>query len=147
MRVCFNRLKVQERNNRIMQKQFHLSELLLGRLLPPDIVQKLKEAKENNVELAEDYSGVTILFCDMVGFTKFSSDLDPGELMSFLSELYARYSKVRVCLNILYILCACNCVHVDSLVSNTVMLFPFWITTYKRIICRSLTGGICTLSR
>jgi len=91
LRVCYNRLKVQERNNRIMQKQSRFSELLLGRLLPPDIVSKLRETKKNNIELAEDYRNVTILFCDMVGFTKFSSELDPGELMSFLSELYARY--------------------------------------------------------
>ena len=93
-RVCFNRLKVQERNNKILQKQFNLSELLLSRLLPPDIVIKLRDTKQKNVELAENYSNVTILFCDMVGFTKFSSELDPSELMSFLSELYARYAKV-----------------------------------------------------
>jgi len=94
LRVCFNRLKVQERNNKIMQKQFNLSELLLGRLLPPDIVKKMRDTQQQNSELAENYSNVTILFCDMVGFTKFSSELDPSELMSFLSELYARYSKV-----------------------------------------------------
>ena len=51
-------------------------------------------------EIADRFEHVTMVFVDMVGFTAFSSQLDPDELMLFLNNLYARFEVVlkRHCL-------------------------------------------------
>lgn len=93
-RACFNKEMEMRENTKKMNKQRFFEETLLKRLLPPEIVPKLAEKRATNEVVAERFEEVTILFCDMVGFTKFSSELDPSELMVFLSALYAKYSEV-----------------------------------------------------
>jgi len=93
-RVCYNKETKQEEKKQKMDKQGKFEERLLKRLLPPEIVSELAAKRARNEMVAEQFDEVTILFCDMVGFTKFSSELDPSELMIFLSALYAKYSAV-----------------------------------------------------
>ena len=93
-RVCYNKEVKQRENTKKMNKQQDFEEMLLKRLLPPEIVPILPEKRASNEVIAERFEEVSILFCDMVGFTKFSSELDPSELMVFLSALYAKYSAV-----------------------------------------------------
>uniref|UniRef100_A0A7S2QWL4 Guanylate cyclase domain-containing protein n=1 Tax=Triparma pacifica TaxID=91992 RepID=A0A7S2QWL4_9STRA len=93
-RVSYNKeLRLLE-NTKKMNKQQDFEDMLLKRLLPPEIVPILPKKRAAKEVVAERFEEVTILFCDMVGFTKFSSELDPSELMVFLSALYAKYSAV-----------------------------------------------------
>ncbi|GMH65782.1 hypothetical protein TL16_g04279 [Triparma laevis f. inornata] len=93
-RVCYNKEVKQTENTKLMDEQQKFEEMLLKRLLPPEIVPILPEKRAKNEMVADRFNSVSIIFCDMVGFTKFSSDLDPSELMIFLSALYAKYSAV-----------------------------------------------------
>ncbi|GMI04416.1 hypothetical protein TrVE_jg7466 [Triparma verrucosa] len=93
-RVCYNKEVMQATNTELMNKQQEYEEMLLKRLLPPEIVPILPKKRATNEVVADRFNSVSIIFCDMVGFTKFSSDLDPSELMIFLSALYAKYSAV-----------------------------------------------------
>ena len=85
-RVCYNKEVKQTENTKLMDEQQKFEEMLLKRLLPPEIVPILPEKRAKNEMVADRFNSVSIIFCDMVGFTKFSSDLDPSELMIFLSE-------------------------------------------------------------
>jgi class 3 adenylate cyclase len=93
-RVCFNKEIKQGENQQKMDEQTRQETNLLSRLLPPEIVDELAMKRATNTMVAEKFDEVTILCLDMVGFTKFSSELDPSELMIFLSALYAKYSVV-----------------------------------------------------
>ena len=93
-RVCYNKEVKQAENSQHMDEQQKFEDMLLKRLLPPEIVPILPEKRAQNEVVADRFESVSILFCDMVGFTKFSSELDPSELMVFLSALYAKYSAV-----------------------------------------------------
>ncbi|GMI13791.1 hypothetical protein TrVE_jg9645 [Triparma verrucosa] len=89
-RVCFNRVQKEhemEREGKVAQAN---TTGFLNQLVPPSIVPLLSEGKFIATKLEQ----VTILFVDMVGFTKFSSQLDPDELVMFLNEMYSRFDVV-----------------------------------------------------
>ena len=60
-------------------------------LLPPSVVNSLQS---DDLNFAELYSNITILFVDMVDFTKFSAQLDPDELVMFLNHMYTKFDVV-----------------------------------------------------
>jgi len=89
-RVCFNRVQREyemEKEGKVAQMR---TRHFLERLVPASIVPKLSHGKF----IADKLDNVTILFVDMVGFTKFSSQLDPDELVMFLNEMYSRFDTV-----------------------------------------------------
>ncbi len=63
-------------------KNYQISQLM-DRLLPKHIQENLNNPKR---ELGDVYKNVTILFADIVGFTAFSSDKKPTEVVKMLSE-------------------------------------------------------------
>ncbi|GMH65992.1 hypothetical protein TL16_g04331 [Triparma laevis f. inornata] len=89
-RVCFNRVQKEYE----MEKEGKLAQAnttkFLNQLVPPSIVPLLSQGKF----IANKLEQVTILFVDMVGFTKFSSQLDPDELVMFLNEMYSRFDVI-----------------------------------------------------
>ena len=89
-RVCFNRVqKEYEMEKEGKQAQARTTKFL-NQLVPPSIVPLLSQGKF----IADKLDDATIIFVDMVGFTKFSSELDPDELVMFLNELYSRFDTV-----------------------------------------------------
>lgn len=58
---------------------------LLSKLLPLTVIQELASGREL---IADPYDDVTIIFTDMKGFTAFSSQILPSELVNFLNTLY-----------------------------------------------------------
>mmetsp|Transcript_20925 Transcript_20925/g.43670 ORF Transcript_20925/g.43670 Transcript_20925/m.43670 type:complete len:1240 (-) Transcript_20925:31-3750(-) len=95
-RVCYNRVQREYE----MEKEGKLAQTrtreFLERLVPASIVPKLSHGKF----IADRLDDISILFVDMVGFTKFSSQLDPDELVMFLNEMYSNFDEVleRYCL-------------------------------------------------
>jgi class 3 adenylate cyclase len=89
-RVCFNRVQREyemEKEGKVAQTR---TREFLERLVPASIVPKLSHGKF----IADRLDDVSILFVDMVGFTKFSSQLDPDELVMFLNEMYSNFDVV-----------------------------------------------------
>ena len=91
-KVCFNRVIMHEERETEMLRASKSTQDHLNRLLPGSIVQILQNNPGQSI--AERFESVTILFCDMVGFTKFSSQLDPDELVLFLNHLYSKFDSV-----------------------------------------------------
>jgi adenylate cyclase len=62
------------------------SERLLDNVLPPVIAQRLREGEE----VADDFDGVSIIFADIVGFTRLSEKLGPRKTVEMLSLFFNR---------------------------------------------------------
>jgi class 3 adenylate cyclase/CheY-like chemotaxis protein len=64
---------------------------LLHVILPHEIVQELKQ---NNFVLPRRHEDVAVLFCDIVGFTPYSADRQPEEIVASLQLLFEAYEEL-----------------------------------------------------
>ena len=60
--------------------------LLLGRYFSPEIKEEIQSAGEQGFSSEPVDLKVAILFTDIIGFTKFSEDMDPKDVLKLLSE-------------------------------------------------------------
>jgi adenylate cyclase len=67
------------------------SEKLLLNVLPKSIANRLKD---NDMRIADSHEDVTILFADIVGFTKMTATMPPAELVDLLSQLFSRFDRL-----------------------------------------------------
>lgn len=73
-----------------IEVQQQLSEKLLLNILPKAIASRLKEQQT----IAEWHGQVTVLFADMVGFTKLSALLTATELVSRLNIIFTAFDEI-----------------------------------------------------
>src|SRR5262245_4119275 len=73
------------------------SERLLLNILPKEIVSRLKGGE---TVIADQLSNVTILFSDLVGFTKLSSRLSAADLVRLINELFSQFDRLALSLGI-----------------------------------------------
>ena len=66
------------------------NDLLLN-ILPQDTVTKLKESPRTII--ADQLEDVTILFADLVDFTRQTKDLDPGEVIDLLNQTFMAFDE------------------------------------------------------
>lgn len=64
------------------------SEELLLNMLPATIAKQLIDGHR---QIAEGFAEVTILFADIVGFTKLSQEIQPIQLINWLNELFSGF--------------------------------------------------------
>lgn len=64
---------------------------LLLNILPAAIAERLKRGE---LTFAQRYSGTTILFADLVGFTQLAASMAPEELVQILSEVFVMFDNV-----------------------------------------------------
>ena len=74
------------------------ADSLLLNILPDHIAQNLKE--DRNTRIAEKFDSVSVLFADLVGFTKIASSIDPNELVVCLNDLFSRFDDRVVLMGI-----------------------------------------------
>jgi len=67
------------------------SEELLLNILPPSIARRLKL---NGGTIADGFAEVTVLFADIVGFTRLSARLPPERIVNMLNELFCRFDDL-----------------------------------------------------
>ncbi|GAA6097595.1 adenylate cyclase type 2b isoform X2 [Tachysurus ichikawai] len=88
----------------------HQQERLLLSLLPAhialvmksEIIQRLKEPNSGQAENTNNFhnlyvqrhTNVSILYADIVGFTRLASDCSPGELVHMLNELFGKFDQI-----------------------------------------------------
>lgn len=64
------------------------SEKLLLNILPTSIASRLKEGE---TQIADAFSDATILFADIAGFTKMSSQMNPEDMVSMLNKVFSAF--------------------------------------------------------
>jgi adenylate cyclase len=71
-------------------EQDQTKKLLLN-LFPAAIAKRLQEGE---IQIAEKFDEVSVLFADLVGFTEFSSQKKPEELVSILNVIFSKFDEL-----------------------------------------------------
>ena len=74
-----------------LRYQQEQTERLLLNILPQPIAERLKR-QENTI--AENFSNVTVMFADLVGFTEFSTKVSPTELVEILNVIFSEFDHL-----------------------------------------------------
>ena len=89
--------RVEERTNALnetlkaLQYQQEQSERLLLNILPEEIANRLKRGDST---IADTFANATVLFADIVGFTKLSAQVSPTQLVSLLNEIFSTFDQL-----------------------------------------------------
>lgn len=67
------------------------SERLLSALLPASIVRRLRD---ETATIAEHFDEVTVLFADVVGFTRMTERLPPARMVEVLDQVFSRFDAL-----------------------------------------------------
>ncbi|HYI94183.1 MAG TPA: adenylate/guanylate cyclase domain-containing protein [Bryobacteraceae bacterium] len=78
---------IREKTEIIEQKNRENERLLLN-ILPGPIAERLKGGE---TRIADNFAEVTVLFADIVGFTRLSSRTSPAEMVDLLNRLFTRF--------------------------------------------------------
>ncbi len=81
---------VKERT-RELQEEKNRSEALLLNILPEEVAKRL--AIDKNARIADKIENASVLFADIVGFTKITSGLDANTVVGALNSLYSRIDE------------------------------------------------------
>jgi len=80
-----------ELTNTALQQAHEESETLLLNILPAPIAHRLKSGER---AIADKFDSVTVLFADIVGFTKLSARTTPEELVRGLNAIFERFDDL-----------------------------------------------------
>ena len=67
------------------------SERLLLSILPPHVAERLKS---NPGTIADGFADVSVMFADVVDFTRLAEELTPNQVVSFLDEVFTRFDRL-----------------------------------------------------
>lgn len=92
--ACLEKKWLRDKEQAYLQKlaqEQEKSERLLLNILPGPIAERLKQG-ENTI--ADSFDEVTVMFADLVGFTKLSTHLSPAELVELLNEIFSAFDEL-----------------------------------------------------
>jgi adenylate cyclase len=93
---CLERKRLRDRE-RVITQQLRIekekSEILLLNVLPKPIVARLQSGES---AIADRVPDATILFADLVGFTRLSARLPPASLVGMLNLLFTEFDQLTV---------------------------------------------------
>jgi len=87
----YKRYNFAKETNLIIQEEKNRSENLLLNILPEETAQELKE---NGKVQAKKFDSVTVLFTDFKGFTSFSENLPPEDLVESVDFYFSKFDKI-----------------------------------------------------
>lgn len=82
-----------KQRTRELSEEKEVSEKLLLNILPKNIAERLKGGEET---IADSFVNVSVLFADIVGFTKLSQVVSPEELVAKLNDLFRRFDELSL---------------------------------------------------
>ncbi len=83
-------LELDSKNNELLQEKSRSDRLLLN-VLPQSIADRLKE---DHKYIADRFEAVTIMFADLVDFTRISAGMAPDDLINLLSLVFSRFDEL-----------------------------------------------------
>lgn len=93
---------VQERNrferklaeqNELIRVEREKSDRLLDSILPPHVADRLKSQPGT---IADGFADVSVMFADVVDFTRLAEELTPNQVVSFLDELFTQFDRLTI---------------------------------------------------
>jgi adenylate cyclase len=79
------------RRGRALQLEQEKSERLLLNMVPASIAARLKQGED---VIADAFPEVTVLFADLVDFTRSSQQIAPAQVVQFLNELFSVFDQL-----------------------------------------------------
>ena len=76
---------------RQLQLEKDKSEILLLHILPKSIVTRMRQGE---TAIADGFTEVTILFSDLVGFTRLASVMPPAQVVELLNHLFTEFDRL-----------------------------------------------------
>src|SRR5437868_13347276 len=67
------------------------SERLLLNILPRAIAERLKSGEGN---IAQGHADVTVMFADIVGFTRMTEEMSPRETVTILNDMFSLFDEL-----------------------------------------------------
>lgn len=86
-----------EEEHRLLVREQERSEQLLLNILPASIAERLKA---NQQTIADGFEEVSILFADLVGFTRLAAKTSPPELVAMLNKLFSEFDRLTARYNV-----------------------------------------------
>ena len=77
--------------HRLVRVERERSDRLLHSILPNHIAERLK--REPGL-IADGFADVSVLFADVVGFTRLAERLAPGQVVTFLDDVFSRFDNL-----------------------------------------------------
>ena len=76
---------------KLLQEEQAKSERLLLNILPGPIAQRLKE---QHTTIADGFSDVTVMFADIINFTRLSEEMPPKFMVAMLNEVFSHFDQL-----------------------------------------------------
>jgi class 3 adenylate cyclase len=92
--ACLEKKRLRDQEQAFLkqiQTEQEKSEQLLLNVLPKPIADRLKQGQQT---IADNFAEVTVLFADIVGFTKLSAALTPTELVNLLNQIFSEFDAL-----------------------------------------------------
>ena len=87
----YRRYKFTRETNKIIAEERDRSDNLLLNILPEETAQELKD---HGKVRAKRFEQVTVLFTDFVGFTSYSQNLEPEELVDSVDHYFSKFDEI-----------------------------------------------------
>ncbi len=78
-------------NNKIIEAERKRADELLNNILPEQVIKDLKEKGSTEPML---YQNASVLFLDIVGFSKLASKIQPRKLIDELNEIFSKFDSI-----------------------------------------------------
>ncbi|XZN92510.1 MAG: adenylate/guanylate cyclase domain-containing protein [Microcoleus sp.] len=92
--ACLEKKRLRDQEQAYLQElaeEQGKSERLLLNILPQAIAERLKQGE---ITIADSFPDVTVMFADLVGFTKLSTHLSPAELVELLNQIFSKFDEL-----------------------------------------------------
>jgi len=80
-----------EETHRLLQGEQERSERLLLNILPGPIAERLKNDKQT---IADGFADVTVMFVDIVNFTRLAEGMTPQEVFAMLNRIFSSFDEL-----------------------------------------------------
>lgn len=85
-----SRVRLQDAHVRLQAEQ-ERSERLLLNILPAPIAERLKKSE---AAIADGYADVTVMFADIVSFTRLAEDMAPRQVFALLNRMFSEFDAL-----------------------------------------------------